>query len=204
MGTDGHCTVQLQTWGQNISPPATLLPPYSHCQNMKQTAHNNVSKEIENQVQHINTETQHAQWDWKVLTFLTHSANANALKVSNHSTRSPKRKLDELFKPCDDITSSQGPDGLIEDTKLKHIYIIEVTRTDHSPDYSCERTLRKCVRVIIGIQESINEQQWKQQLTEVGMNSHQQDKAIQQCITTSIRGTYTVTSSSEKQGNNGR
>jgi len=63
MGTDGHCTVQLQTWGQNISPPATLLPPYSHCQNMKQTAHNNVSKEIENQVQHINTETQHAQWD---------------------------------------------------------------------------------------------------------------------------------------------
>jgi len=29
-------------------------------------------------------------------TFLTHSANANNLKVSNHSTRSSKLKLDEL------------------------------------------------------------------------------------------------------------
>jgi len=87
---------------------------------MKQTAHNNVAKVIENQVQHINAETRHAQWDRKVLTFLTHSANANTLKVSNHSTRSPKRKLDELLKPFDDITSSQRPDGLIEDAKLKH------------------------------------------------------------------------------------
>ena len=29
MGTDGHCTVRLRTWGRNISPPATSLPPYS-------------------------------------------------------------------------------------------------------------------------------------------------------------------------------
>ena len=65
--------------------------------------------------------TRHAQWDRKVLTFLTHSANVNTLKVSNHSTRSPKRKLDELLKPFDNITSSQRPDGLIEDAKLTHI-----------------------------------------------------------------------------------
>jgi len=29
MGTDGHCTVRLQTWARNISPPATSLSPYS-------------------------------------------------------------------------------------------------------------------------------------------------------------------------------
>ena len=31
---------------------------------------------------------------------------------------------------------------------------------------------------VIGIQGSINEQQWRQQLTELGMNSHQQKKTI--------------------------
>jgi len=87
---------------------------------MKQIAHNNMANIIENQVQHINPETRHAQWDRKVLTLLTHSANANSLKSSNRSTRSPKRKLNELLKPFDDTTSSQRPDGLIEDTKLKH------------------------------------------------------------------------------------
>jgi len=69
---------------------------------MKQTAHNNGAKVIQNQVQHINAQTRHAQNDRKVLTFLTHSANANTLKVSNHSTQSRKRKLDELLKPFDD------------------------------------------------------------------------------------------------------
>ena len=61
---------------------------------MKQTAHNNVAKVIENRMKQINPETRHAQSDRKVLTFLTHSANANNLKASNHSTRSLKRKLD--------------------------------------------------------------------------------------------------------------
>jgi len=65
---------------------------------MKQTAHNNVAKVIENQVKYINPETRHAQWDRKVFTFLTHSAHANNLKVSNYSTRPPKRKLNELLK----------------------------------------------------------------------------------------------------------
>ena len=132
MGTSGHCTVRLRTGGRNISPPATSLPPYSSSKH--ETNCNNVAKVIENQVQHINPETRHAQWDRKVLTFLTHSANANTLEVSNHSSRSPKRKFDELLKPFDDTTSSQRPDGLIGDTKLKHIYIIEVARTDDSPD----------------------------------------------------------------------
>jgi len=66
---------------------------------------------------------------------LTHSANADNLKVSNHSTRSPKRKLDELLELFDDTTSSQRPDGLIEDTKLKHLFMIEVARTDDSLDF---------------------------------------------------------------------
>ena len=56
------------------------------------------------------------------------------LKSSNHSTRSTKRKLNELLKPFDDTTSSQRPDGLIEDAKPRHIYIIEVARTDDSLD----------------------------------------------------------------------
>jgi len=56
---------------------------------------------------------------------------------------------------------------------------------------------------VIGIQESIKEQQWQQQLTDLGMNLHQQDKTIQQCITASIKGTHAVTTSSEKQGNDG-
>ena len=29
IGTDGHCTVRLRTWGRNISTPATSLPPCS-------------------------------------------------------------------------------------------------------------------------------------------------------------------------------
>jgi len=99
MGTDSHCTVRLQTWGRNISPPATSLPPYS---SSKHETNNNMAKVMENQVKHINTETRHAQWDRKVLTFLTHSANANKLKVSNHSTRPPKRNPDELLKLFDD------------------------------------------------------------------------------------------------------
>ena len=61
-----------------------------------------MAKVMENQVKHINTETRHAQSDRKVLTFLTHSANANKLKVSNHSTRPPKRNPDELLKLFDD------------------------------------------------------------------------------------------------------
>jgi len=191
---------------------------------MKQNAHNNVAKVIENQVQHINPETQHAQWDRKVLTFLTHSANVNTLKVSNHSTWSPKRKLDEVLKPFDDNISRQRPDGLIQDTKLKHIYMIEVASTDDSPDsllrahvkkmstydsllHALRRAFLQYVvkqqNYVIGIQGSINEQQWRQQLTEIGMNSHQQDKIIQKCIAASIRGTHAVASSSEKQGNDG-
>jgi len=56
---------------------------------------------------------------------------------------------------------------------------------------------------VIGVQGSINEQQWRQQLTELGMNLHQQDKIIQKFIAASVRGTNAVTSSSEKQSNNG-
>jgi len=56
---------------------------------------------------------------------------------------------------------------------------------------------------VIGKQRSINEQHWRQQLTELGMNSHQQDKTIQKCIAASIRGKHAVASSSEKQGNDG-
>jgi len=89
-----------------------------------------VAKVIENRSKHINPETRNAQWDRKVLTLWTHSANANNLKSSNHSTRSPKLKLNELLESFDDTTSSQRPDALIEDTKLKHIYVIEVARTD--------------------------------------------------------------------------
>jgi len=106
MGTDGHCTVRLRTWGRIISPPATSLPPYSSSKHETNCAQQR-AKVIENQVQRIYAETRHAEWDRKVLTFLTHSANANTLKVSNHSSRSPKRKFDELLKPFDDITSSK-------------------------------------------------------------------------------------------------
>jgi len=170
-----------------------------------------VANVIENQVQHINLETRHAQLDRKVFTFLTHSANAHTLKVSNHSTRSLKRKLDELLKPFDDTTLSQRPDGLIEDTKLTHIYIIEVARTDDFPDSLLRAHVKKMCRYnsllhalrraypqyvvkqqnyVIGIQGSINEQQWRQQLTELGMSSHQHDKTIQKCIAASMRGTH--------------
>jgi len=103
---------------------------FTHRRNLKQPVHNTVAKVIENRAKHINPETRNAQWDRKVLTFLTHSANANTLKSSNHITRSPKLKLHELLKPFDDTTSSQRPDALIEDTKLKHICITEVARTD--------------------------------------------------------------------------
>ena len=93
-----------------------------------------MAKAIENQVKHIYPETQQAQWDRKVLTFLTHFANANSLKVRNHSTRFPKHKLDELLELFDNTTLSQRPDGLIEDTQLKHIFLIEFASTDESPD----------------------------------------------------------------------
>jgi len=226
----------LKKWGLTATAQCdcghgdeTFLHQHLHCylthrRNMKQTAHNNVAKVIQNQVQHINSETRHAQWDRKVLIFLTHSDNANTLKVSNHSTRSPKRKLDELLKLFDDTTPSQRPDGLIQDTKLKHKNIIEVARTDDSPDsllrahvkkmstynlllHALRRSFPQYVvkpqNYVIVIQGSINEQQWRQQLTELGMNSHQQDKTIKKCIAANIRGTHAVASSSEKQGNDG-
>ena len=118
---------------------------------------------------------------------------------------------------------SQQADGLIEYTKLKHLYIIEVALMDDSLDSllgahvkkmctynSLLHALRKAFpqyvvkqqNYVIGIRGSMNEQQWQQQLTEFGMNSHQQDKTIQKCIAASIRVTHAVASSSEKQGNN--
>jgi len=146
--TPGQSPVKsnLKKWGLTATAQCncghgdeTSLHQQLHChlthrRNMKQTAHNNVVKVIQNQVKHIHPETRHAQWDRKVLTFWTHFANANNLKSSNHRTRSPKRKFNELLKLFDNTTSSQQTDGLIEDTKLKHIYMIEVARTDDSPD----------------------------------------------------------------------
>jgi len=109
-------------------------------------------------------------------------------------------------KPFDDITSSERQDGLIEDTKLKHIFIIEIARTDDSPDsllrahvkntctyssllHALRRAFPQYVvkqqNYVIGEQGSINKQQWRQQLTELGMNLHQQDKTIQKCIAAS-------------------
>ena len=148
IGTDGTTAQCDCGHGDETFLHQQLHCHLTHRRNMKQTAHNNVAKVIENQVKHINPETWHAQWDWKVFNFLTHSANTNTLKVSNHSIRSPKRNLDELLKPFDNITSSQWPDGLIEDTKLKHIYVIEVARTDDSPDSLLRAHVKKCVRII--------------------------------------------------------
>jgi len=51
-------------------------------------------------------------------------------------------------------------------------------------------------KYVIGTQGSINKRQLRQQLTELGMDLHQQDKTIQ-------RGTRAVANSSEKQGNDG-
>ena len=65
----------------------------------------------------------------------------------NHSTHSPKRKLDELLEPFDDTTLGQRPDGLLEDIIHKHISIIEVTRTDCPQIFPCKRTSRKCVNL---------------------------------------------------------
>jgi len=100
--------------------------------------------------------------------------------------------------------------------------MIEVARTADSPDSLLRAHVKKmsqynpllhALRIafsqyvvkqknyVIGIQGSINEQQWRQQLTELGTNSHQQDKTMQKCIAASIRGTHAVASSSEKQGN---
>jgi len=62
-------------------------------------------------------------------------ANAYDLKHNTHSTRASKQKLDELLKPFDGTTSSQRPDGLIENMKLWHIFTIEVARIDDSPDF---------------------------------------------------------------------
>jgi hypothetical protein len=57
---------------------------------------------------------------------ITHSA----------STQAPNRKIDELLKPLDETTSTQGPDGLNEDIKLKHKFMIEVPRT--GDDITCD------------------------------------------------------------------
>ena len=80
-GTDGHSTVRLRTWGRNISAPVISLPPYLR-RNMTQTVHSHAAKISENQVKHINPETRHAQWDRKVLTFLTHSNIRDDVKLA--------------------------------------------------------------------------------------------------------------------------
>jgi len=129
--TPGQSPVKsnLKKWGLTATVQCdcghgdeTFLHQQLHChlthrRNIKQTAHNNVAKVIENQVQHINGETRHTQWDRKVLTFLSHSANANTLKVSNHSTRSPNPKLDKPFDDTPRILSC-------ERTLIKYVRII--------------------------------------------------------------------------------
>jgi len=54
--------------------------------------------------------------------------------ITNPVITVPKAKTQWASQTFDDTTSSQQPDGLIEDTKLKHIYIIEVARTHDSLD----------------------------------------------------------------------
>jgi len=101
--------------------------------------------------------------------------------------------------------------------------MIEVARTDDPPDCILRAHVEKMCQYqplfyalrmafpqyvvtqqnyVIGIQESINEQKWLQQLAGLEMNSHQQDKTIQKCIAAS-RCTHAVASSSEKQGKDG-
>jgi len=147
-----------------------------------------------------------AQWNRNVLTFLTHHANTNNLKVNTHNTQAPKQKLDELLKLFDDTTSSQRPDGWIEDTKLKHVFMIEVARVDDSSDpllqvhakkmrqynprlHAFRMAFPQCAgkqqNYIIGVEGSTNQQQWRQQLTELETNSYQLDKTIQKCIAAS-------------------
>ena len=147
-----------------------------------------------------------AQWNRNVLTFLKHHANANNIKVNTHNTQAPKQQLGELLKLFDDTTSSQRPDDRIEDIKLKHMFMIEVARADDSLDslwrvhaknmcqynprlHAFRMALPQCAgkqqNYIIGVEGSTNQQQWRQQLTELETNSYQLDKTIQKCIAAS-------------------
>jgi len=107
-------------------------------------------------------------------------ANAKDFKVSTHSTWAPNQKLGDLFKLFDDVASSQRPDGLIEATKLKHIFMN--SHVQMAPRIlSCERTLKdvsaepnsisalrgKAAELLYCHTRFINEQQWHQQLTEL-------------------------------------
>ena len=105
--------------------------------------------------------------------------------------------------PFDETTSSQQADGLIEGNTFEHIFMIEVARTDDFPDSllrareekMCEydsllhtliqTTSSKLPHWCVG---SINEQQWRRQLAELGINSYQQDKTIRKCIAANITG----------------
>jgi len=218
MGTHGYCTVRLRTKGLFFFLPATTLPPYSSSKNetncVQQRGKSNW-KSGKTYQSRKNTSSV-----WLKGPHLTHSANADNLKGSNHSARSPKRKLDELLELFDDTASSQRPDGPIEDIQLKHLFMIEVACTNDSPDsllrahvknmckynpllHAFPQHVAKQQSYIMGIQGSINEQQWRQQLRELGMDSHQQDKTMQKYLAASIRGTHRVASSFEKQDNDG-
>ena len=109
-----------------------------------------------------------------------------------------------MFEVACTDESPDSPDSLLD--SLLRVHVKKMCAYDsllHALRRAFPRYVVKQQNYVIGIQGSINEQQWRQQLTELGMNSHQQDKTIQKCIAPSIRGTHAVASSSEKQGNDG-
>jgi len=227
MGTDGHCTVQLRTWGRNISPPAPSLPSYSLSKHETNCAQQRGKSNRKSGATHQRRDTTCSVGP-KGPHFLDTLCQRKYSQSQQLQYTVPKEKT---WWACQTVwwyhiepTTRWSDWGYQIQTHIHNIYITEVTCTDDSPDSLLRARVKKmCTynallhalrrafpqyvvkqqNYVIGIQGSINEQQWRQQLTELRMNSHQQDKTIQKCIAASMRGTHAVASSSEKQGNDG-
>ena len=77
-----------------------------------------------------------------------------------------------LLKLFDDTTWSQRPFGLIEDTKLKHIYITEVARTDDYLDSLLRAHVKKMctyISLLHTLQKALSQYVVKQQNYVIGI-----------------------------------
>jgi phosphoribosyl-dephospho-CoA transferase len=99
------------------------------------------------------------------------------------------------------------------DLKDRRVFVIEFVRTDDNPDALRQALVRKNIKYqplalqlravlsnysvelltfVIGVRGSVNEHLWLRNLFIIGLTPETQDTLIQECMWTTVEGTYAV------------
>ena len=124
-----------------------------------------------------------------------------------------KRKWKEVEETVSEEAMTLRPDGMVFDEEKRHLFIVEVARTKDDEESLRNRYIRKelkyaklkwelgralgaCrmeqITLVIGLQGSVDENKWRQQLTGFGMTRNKQDMMMRECMLRSIEGTHNV------------